>query len=103
VTLFVDYDGWYEDDEGTHRLANEVLRAVQTMTIGQKVLIIEEKDRNPEKDKDNREKETLIWLDSLLCHSTFADTIIGLFRYCRCCRSVQATLALDKMSRSREP
>lgn len=33
---------------------------------------------------------------SLLCLSAFADIIIGLLRYCRCCRSVQATFAFGK-------
>jgi hypothetical protein len=44
MTLFVNYDGWYEDYQGTpQRLSKEVLRVVQTMKVGQKVLIVEEK------------------------------------------------------------
>lgn len=63
MTLFVDYDGWYEDHQGTQqRLSKEVLRVVQTMKVGQKVLIVEEKeDRNPGEEKDDRGKETRIW------------------------------------------
>jgi hypothetical protein len=55
MTLFVDYDGWYEDYQGTQqRLSKEVLRVVQTMKVGQKVLIVEEKeDRNPEDEKED--------------------------------------------------
>jgi hypothetical protein len=54
MTLFVNYDGWYEDEQGTQRLSKEVLRVVQTMKVGQKVLIIEEKeDRNPEDEKED--------------------------------------------------
>jgi hypothetical protein len=63
MTLFVDYDGWYEDQQGTQRLSKEVLRVVQTMKVGQKVLIVEEKeDRNPEDEKEDWGKETRIWL-----------------------------------------
>jgi hypothetical protein len=63
MTLFVNYDGWYEDEQGTQRLSKEVLRVVQTMKVGQKVLIIEEKeDRNPEDEKEDWGKETRIWL-----------------------------------------
>jgi hypothetical protein len=63
MTLFVDYDGWYEDRQGTQqRLSKEVLRAVQAMRVGQKVLIIEEEDRNPEEEKEDRGNETRIWL-----------------------------------------
>jgi len=63
MTRFVDYDGWYEDEQGTQRLSKEVLRVVQTMKVGQKVLIIEEKeDRNPEDEKEDWGKETRIWL-----------------------------------------
>jgi hypothetical protein len=54
ITLFVDYNGWYEDQQGTQRLSNEVLRVVQTMKVGQKVLIVKEKeDRNPEDEKED--------------------------------------------------
>ena len=63
MTLFVDYDGWYKDQQGTQRLSKEVLRVVQTMKVGQKVLIVEEKeDRNPEDEKEDWGKETRIWL-----------------------------------------
>jgi hypothetical protein len=63
MTLFVNYDGWYEDQQGIQRLSKEVLRVVQTMKVGQKVLIVEEKeDRNPEDEKEDRGKETRIWL-----------------------------------------
>jgi hypothetical protein len=53
MTLFVDYDGWYEDHQGTQQcLSKEILRVVQKMKLGQKVLIIEEKeDRNPEEER----------------------------------------------------
>ena len=62
MTLFVDYNGLYEDYQGTQqRLSNEVLRVVQTMKVGQKVLIIEKEDRNPEEEKEDRGKETRIW------------------------------------------
>jgi len=55
MTLFNDYDDWYEDHQGTQqRLSSEVLRVVQTMKAGQKVLIIGE--------KEDRGKETRIWL-----------------------------------------
>ncbi|CAM6001078.1 unnamed protein product [Sphagnum balticum] len=64
ITLFVDYDGWYDDHQGTQqRLSKEVLRVVQTMKVGQKVLIVEEKeDRNPEDEKEDWGNETRIWL-----------------------------------------
>jgi hypothetical protein len=64
MTLFVDYNGWYEDHQGTQqRLSKEVLRVVQTMKVGQKVLIIEEQeDRTLEEEKEDRGKETRIWL-----------------------------------------
>jgi hypothetical protein len=64
MTLFVNYNGWYEDHQGTQqRLSNEVLGVVQTMQVCQEVLIIEEKeDRNPEEEKEERGKETRIWL-----------------------------------------
>ena len=62
MTLFVDYDGWYRDHQGTQqRLSNEVLRVVQTMKAGQKVLIIEGEDRNPEEEKEDRETEMRLW------------------------------------------
>ena len=64
MTLFVDYDGWYEDHQGTQQcLSDEVLRVVQKMKVGQKVLITEEKeDRNPEEEKEDNGKEARIWL-----------------------------------------
>jgi hypothetical protein len=64
MTLFVDYDGWYEDHQGTQqRLSKEVLRVVRRMKVGQKLLIVEEKeDRNSEEEKEDRGKETRIWL-----------------------------------------
>ena len=70
MTLFVDYDGWYEDQQGTQRLSKEVLRVVQTMKVGQKVLIIEKEDRNLEEEKEDRGKEIYIWLVYFLCLST---------------------------------
>jgi len=106
MTLFVDYDGWYKDHQGTRqRLSKEVMRVVQTMKVGQKVLIVEEKeDRNPEVEKDDRGKEARIWLVYFsACLSAFADTIIGLSRCCRYCRSIQATLAFRKMSLFTKP
>jgi hypothetical protein len=64
MTLFVGYDGWYEDHQGTlQRLSNEVLRVVQTMQVCQEVLIIEEKeDGILEEEKEDKGKETRIWL-----------------------------------------
>jgi hypothetical protein len=42
MTLYVDYNGWYEDVEGKpQRLSDQVLRVLHTMEIGQKVLIVE--------------------------------------------------------------
>ncbi|KAG4412400.1 hypothetical protein IFR04_014468 [Cadophora malorum] len=68
MTLFVDYDGWYEDHQGTQQcLSDEVLRVVQEMKVGQKVLITEEKeDRNPEEEKEDNGKETRIWVVQVL-------------------------------------
>ncbi|KAH9209995.1 hypothetical protein DL95DRAFT_393930 [Leptodontidium sp. 2 PMI_412] len=68
MTLFVDYDGWYEDHQGTQQcLSDEVLRVVQKMTVGQKVLITEGKeDRNPEEEKEDNGKETRIWVVQVL-------------------------------------
>jgi len=62
MTLFVYYNGWYEDQQSTHRLSKEVLRVVQTMKVGQKVLIVENQGRNPEDEKEDWRKETRIWL-----------------------------------------
>lgn len=64
MTLFVSYDGWYEDHQGTQqRLSNEVLRVVQKMKVGQRVLIVGDKeDGNIAEEKEDREKETRIWL-----------------------------------------
>jgi hypothetical protein len=64
MTLFVDYDGWYEDQQGTQQgLSKEVLSVFQTMKVGQKVLIVKEKeDRDPEDEKEDWGKETRIWL-----------------------------------------
>lgn len=67
MTLFVDYDGLYEDHQGTQqRLSSKVLRVIQTMKVGQKVLIIEEEDRNPEEEKEDREKEICLWVVQVL-------------------------------------
>ncbi|KAH6667756.1 hypothetical protein B0J14DRAFT_567126 [Halenospora varia] len=68
MTLFVGYDGWYEDHQSIQqRLSKEVLRVVQTMKVGQKVLIVEEKeDRNPEEEKADRGRETRIWVVQVL-------------------------------------
>ena len=60
MTLLIDNDGSYEDQSAKHRFSSEVLRVVQTMEVGQKVLIIEEDDRNI-KDEEGSEKETRIW------------------------------------------
>jgi hypothetical protein len=64
MTLFVDYDGWYEDQQGTQQgPSKEVLSVFQTMKVGQKVLIVKEKeDRDPEDEKEDWGKETRIWL-----------------------------------------
>ncbi|KAF4632745.1 hypothetical protein G7Y89_g5381 [Cudoniella acicularis] len=68
ITLFVDYDGWYDDHQGTQqRLSKEVLRVVQTIKVGQKVLIVEEKEnRNLEDEKEDWGKETRIWVVQVL-------------------------------------
>lgn len=43
-TLFVSYDGSYDDDQGKRQyLVSTVLKVVQSMKEGQKVFIIEEK------------------------------------------------------------
>ncbi|KAH8792194.1 hypothetical protein F5882DRAFT_437771 [Hyaloscypha sp. PMI_1271] len=62
VTLLVGYDGWYEDHQGTQQcLSDKVLRVVQEMKVGQKVLITKEKeDRNLEEEKEDNGKETRI-------------------------------------------
>ncbi|KAH9205062.1 hypothetical protein DL95DRAFT_397989, partial [Leptodontidium sp. 2 PMI_412] len=68
MTLFVDYNGWYKDhQEKRQRLSNEVLRVVQKMEVGQKVLITEEKeDRSLEEEKGEKGKETRIWVVQML-------------------------------------
>ncbi len=39
ITLFVNYDGWYKDQQGTQqRLSKEVLSVFQTMKVGLSVL-----------------------------------------------------------------
>jgi hypothetical protein len=58
MTLFASYDGLYEDDRGTRQyLFSTVLKVVQSMKEGQKVLIIEEKgDEMEEEEREARDK-----------------------------------------------
>lgn len=49
MTLSVNYDGSYEDDQGERQyLPNNILKALQFMNEGQKVLIVEEEEKHPE-------------------------------------------------------
>jgi hypothetical protein len=57
MTLFVSYDGSYEDDQGKRQyLVSTVLKVVQSMKEGQKVFIIEEK--GGEMEEERRRLET---------------------------------------------
>ncbi|ESZ98567.1 hypothetical protein SBOR_1017 [Sclerotinia borealis F-4128] len=62
VTLSIDYDGWYEDHKGAHCLSDKVLRVIQTMKVGQKVLIIANENGNLGVEKKDRRKEMRICL-----------------------------------------
>jgi hypothetical protein len=58
MTLFASYDGSYEDNQGKRQyLFSTVLKVVQSMKEGQKVLIIEEKgDEMEEEEEEARDK-----------------------------------------------
>jgi hypothetical protein len=60
MTLFASYDGSYEDDQGNRQyLFSTVLKVVQSMKEGQKVLIIEEKGDKMEGEEEEA-RETLL-------------------------------------------
>ncbi|KAL5324767.1 hypothetical protein ACEPPN_005884 [Leptodophora sp. 'Broadleaf-Isolate-01'] len=57
MTLFASYDGSYEDDQGKRQhLFSTVLKVVQSMKEGQKVLIIEEKGDEMEEEEEAQDK-----------------------------------------------
>ena len=68
TTLLVDYDSWHEDDvEEWQRVNDVVLRAIQTMQIDQKILIIDEKETDEKESGGNGTKKpfvvrTLLWI-----------------------------------------
>ena len=60
MTLFASYDGSYEDDQGKRQhLFSTVLKVVQSMKEGQKVLIIEEKGDEMEEEEEEAQDKLL--------------------------------------------
>jgi hypothetical protein len=72
VTISVAHDGSYKGDQGKqHYLPNAVFRVIETMTMGQKVLILDEKedrDRGKYREEGNRGKHLVsLLLNCLSC------------------------------------